>query len=469
MLPLWTLSLAFIAVATPELPPPPQLDERLLAAFQPHDRQRLLETYREALENPTDSELHGRMAMLLHSFGQYELASTFYRRVGSMEPSNFRWPYYLGVARTSMGRDAEAIRGLRRAIELDPDYLPAQLRLAKLLRTVGNWDQSRKIYRTVVQRHPDCARAHYGLGRVQFAQGETQAALKSYQTASRLAPDFGAAQYGLGTVYRSLGEKEKARRHLLLFKRTHGGPPPLADPLLDALRRLQSIAEDHYLRGLEFQRRGQNAEAFGEFKRTLKEDAQHAGAHANLFFSFLTLGDFVKAEEHYQAAHRLDPRLHEIHHNLGILRTLQKRDREAEEAFRKALELNPFRAESHYLLGTILANGGQVREAEKRFRLAIENRSQFIDAHFQLGLLLQKQGRDTEAIGHFLKTLTIEDERTPVCLYVLAYSYGRLGKLDKAIDSAAKAQERAFAAGQHELVADVEKLLRRLRQAGKRP
>ena len=468
MLPLWTLGLAFIAVATPESPPPPELAERLLAAFEPRDRHRLLETYREALANPTDGELNGRLAMLLHGFGQYELASTFYRRVGSIEPSDFRWPYYLGVAMTAIGREAEAIPALRRAVELAPDYLPAQLRLGKLLRTVGDWDESSEIYREVVRQHPDSARAHYGLGRVQLARGETQAALKSYRTASRLAPDFGAAHYGLGTVYRSLGEAEKARRHLLHFQRTHGDPPPLADPLLDSLRRLQSKAEYHYLRGLEFQRRAKNSEALGEFEQALKEDPRHAGAHANLFFSFLTLGDFVKAEEHYQAAHRLDPRLHEIHHNLGILRTLQERHREAEEAFRQALELNPFRAESHYLLGAILENGGQVREAENSFRLAIENRSQFMDAHFQLGLLLQKQGKDAEAIGHFLKTLTVEDEKTPVCLYVLAHSYARVGKIDKAIDSAVKAQEKAFSVGKRELAADVGNFLRRLRQAGKR-
>ena len=110
-----------------------------------------------------------------------------------------------------------------------------------------------------------------------------------------------------------------------------------------------------------------------------------------------------------------------------------------------------------------------MREAEKRFRLAIENRSQFMDARFQLGLLLQKQGRDAEAIGHFLKTLTVEDERTPVCLYLLAHSYARLGRLDKAIDSAVKAQEKAFSVGKRELAADVGKFLRRLRQAGERP
>lgn len=469
MLPLWTLSLVFIAATTPESPPPPQLAERLLAAFEPRDRQRLLETYREALANPADSELNGRLAMLLHGFGQYELASTFYRRVGSIEPSNFRWPYYLGVAMTAIGREAEAIPALRRAVELAPDYLPAQLRLGKLLRTVGDWDEGGKVYRQVVEQHPDCARAHYGLGRVRFAQGETQAALQSYRAASRLAPDFGAAHYGLGTVYRSLGEAAKARRHLLLFQRTQENPPPLADPLLDSLRRLQSRAEFHYLRGLGFQRRAQISEALGEFERALKEDPRHAGAHANLFFSFLTLGDLVKAEEHYQAAHRLDPRLHEIHHNLGILRTLQKRDREAEEAFRQALELNPFRADSHYLLGAHLDNAGQSGEAEKHFRLAIENRSQFTDAHFQLGLLLQKQGRDEEAVGHFLKTLTLEDERTPVRLYVLAHSYARLGKTDKAIETAVKAREKAFSVGKRELAADVGKFLRRLRQAGRRP
>ena len=120
-------------------------------------------------------------------------------------------------------------------------------------------------------------------------------------------------------------------------------------------------------------------------------------------------------------------------------------------------------------MGANLANGGQVREAEERFRLAIENRSQFMDAHFQLGLLLQKQGRNAEAIGHFLKTLTVEDEGTPVRHYVLAHSYARLGDLDKAVDSAVKAQAKAFSMGKRELAADVGKFLQRLRQAGKRP
>ena len=83
-------------------------------------------------------------------------------------------------------------------------------------------------------------------------------------------------------------------------------------------------------------------------------------------------------------------------------------------------------------------------------------------------MLLQKQERDEEALPHFLKTLTVEDESTPVCLYVLARSYARLGHLGKAIDSAAQAREKALSAGEGELAADLQKFLEQLEQVRKR-
>ena len=466
---LGTLSLAFVEVPTQQLAPFPALAEPLLAAFEPDDRQRLLETYKRVLANPTDGEINGEMAMLLHAFGQHELASRFYHRARSLEPSDFRWAYYLGLGLAAVGQEGQAIPVLRSAVELDHNYLPAQLKLADLLETLGDWNESGRIYTELVQRYPDCAQAHYGLGRIQLARSEAQVALKSYQKACQLFPDFAAAHYGLAMVYRSLRDVERARRHLLLFEQSRGDQPPLEDPLLDLIGQLHSKAEYHYLQGLEFQNRGQIRQALGAYERTLEENPQHTMAHANLFFTYLTLGDLEKAEQYCQAALKLDPRLHETHHNLGILRRLQSRDQEAAKAFQKALELNPFRAESHYLLGTILADEGQPGEAERRFRLAIENQPEFRDAHFQLGLLLQKQGRDEEAVPHFLKTLAVEDESTPVFMYVLAHSYARLGDLPKAMDSAAQAREKALSAGNRELAADLETFLQQLEQARKQP
>ena len=56
-----------------------------------------------------------------------------------------------------------------------------------------------------------------------------------------------------------------------------------------------------------------------------------------------------------------------------------------------------------------------------------------------------------------------------MCLYVLAHSYARLGKIDKAVETAVKAREKASSLGNRELAADVGRFLRRLRQAGRRP
>ena len=208
--------------------------------------------------------------------------------------------------------------------------------------------------------------------------------------------------------------------------------------------------------GWDFSGRAQISEALAEFERASKEDPRHAGAHANLFFSFLTLGDLVKAEEHYQAAHRLDPRLHEIHTTIWVFyerfRSATGKRKELSGRPWNSIPFGPIRITSW---APIWTTPDRPERRKKHFRLAIENRSQFTDAHFQLGLLLQKQGRDEEAVGHFLKTLTLEDERTPLRLYVLAHSYARLGKTDKAIETAVKAREKAFSVGKRELAADV--------------
>ena len=116
-----------------------------------------------------------------------------------------------------------------------------------------------------------------------------------------------------------------------------------------------------------------------------------------------------------------------------------------------------------------MAQEGRIKDAEHHFRQAIENQPDYRTAHFQLGLLLQKQGRDAEAVPHFLKTLTVEDERTPVYLYLLAHSYARLGHLDQAVESATQARKKALSVGKGELAADLDRFLQQLRQAGKRP
>lgn len=457
--------LVFSDLRAQDLPPIPQLSPRQREILEP----RLQQAYARVLEIPDDVEANGRLAMTFHAFDQFELAAVFYQRCDLLQPGTFRWPYYLGVVRGAEGKTSEAIGILRKARTVDPDFLPARVRLAELLLATDNQEEAKTIYRQVLKQHPDCSQAHYGMGRVQAARGQWRAAIQSYRRALTLSQGFGAAHYALATACRELGMLDEFQENMRLFQQNRGRSPQLDDPLLETVAALRSHAEYYFKEGLRLQAEGRFEPAIVEYRRALEEDPEYARAHANLCLAQLLLKRLDQAEHHCQLALELDPNIHEIRHNLGLLRRLQGRNREAEEAFRRALEIDPFYAESHYLLGAVLAQEERPKGAEHHFRQAIENRPDYRTAHFQLGLLLQKQGRDAEAVPHFLKTLTVEDERTPVYLYLLAHSYARLGDLDKAVESAAQAREKALSVGKGELAADLARFLQQLRQAGERP
>ncbi len=465
LVPVAVFVLAATLVWAQDVPPLPQLSPRQVKAFEP----KLQEAYRKVLERPTDVEANGYLAMTFHAFDQYDLAAAFYQRCVVLQPGTFHWPYYLAIARAAWGKTGEAITILGKARALDPDYLPARIRLADLLQASGNEEEAEAIYTEALEQHPDCSQAHYGIGRIQSSRGEWQMALQSYRKALELSPDYGAAYYGLATAYRQLGELERYQENVRLFQDHRGQKPQLDDPLLKPVAALKSRAEYYFKEGLRLQEQGRVEQAIVEYQRALEEDPEHARAHANLCLAELLSNRLDKAEQHCQTALKLDPSIHEIRHNQGLLRRLQGRNQEAVEAFRKALEIDPFYAESHYLLGTVLVQEKQYEDAEQHFLQAIKNQPDYRVAHFQLGLLLQRQARDAEAVPHFLKTLAVEDERTPVCLYVLAHSYARLGDLDKAVDSAAQARRKALSAGRKDLAADLESFLQQLAQAQKQP
>ena len=466
----WAAPVVFLLLVSSDLwaqdlPPIPQLLPRQLEILEP----KLQQAYAKVLEFPNDVEANARLAMTFHAFDQFELSAVFYQRSDLLQSGTFRWPYYLGVVRGAEGKTSEAISILRKATTVDPNYLPARVRLAELLLATHNQEEAKTIYEQVLKQHPDCSQAHYGMGRIQSSRGQWQAAIQSYRRALTLSPGFGAAYYALATACRQLGMLDKYQENIRRFQQNRGRSPQLDDPLLKTVAALRSYAEYYFKEGLRLQEEGRVELAIVEYQRALKEDPKYARAHANLCLAQLLLKRLDQAEHHCQLALKLDPNIHEIRHNLGLLRRLQGRNREAAEAFREALEIDPFYAESHYLLGVVLAQQERLKDAKHHFRQAIENQPDYRTAHFQLGLLLQKQGRDAEAVPHFLKTLSVEDERTPVYLYLLAHSYARLGDLDKAVESATQAREKALSVGKGELAVDLERFLQQLQQAGKRP
>lgn len=442
---------------TNDLPALPNLS---LQNFLPAVREQVQKAYDAVVAHPRDSAANGELGMVLQAYSELQGAEVAYRRARLLAPSHFDWIYYLAQIRATQGDCDDAAKLLREALELDPGYLPARLKLAECLRTSSQWEESTAIYSAILKAYPDSAEGHYGLGKVQMASHNVRAALESYRRACELSPEFGAAHYGLALAYRTLGEEEQAQQEFQRYEKNKDSGPPARDTLMEYVRALNCGAAIQIHAGYDLERAGKLQEAAEAHERALKIDPTGVQAHVNLISIYGRLKQPEKAEEHYHQAIELAPEDVDAYYNYGVLMTDLGLFEKAEQAFRKALSINPSHSEAHNNLGVLLEQRGMYAEAEVEFQAAIALQPGYRLAHFHLGRLLVNRRDFSAGIQHLLKTVQPEDDGTPGYLYALGASYARAGERTSAVKYLREARDKAEFRGQHQLLASIENDLR---------
>jgi len=448
---------------TPAVPELPRLS---LDNFSPGIQEQIGEAYSYARSHPGDAAASGRLGMVLQTYGLLQEAAVCYRRAGQLEPNVLQWAYYLGVVEADQGKCDGAASTLRLALHIDPDYLPAKLRLANCLLASAEWDTSGRLYADIVEQHPDNADAYYGLGRVRAARRDLAGAAVAYRKATELFPEFGAARYALALTYRALGKADQAGEQLHLYEKNKVGVPPAGDPLLAEVHALNRSATYQVQYGAELEKQGKLEESAAAHEKALEIDPQLVQAHINLIELYGRLGQFEKAEEHYRTAIRLNPDSAESFYNYGVLLLSTDKFQLAEDPFRKTIEINPYYSGAHNNLGYLLERRSSFSEAEAEYRKAIENRPADRQAHFNLGRILVNQKKYLEGIQELEKTIEPEDENSPRYVYALGAAFARSGDRQNALRYIRQARDGAAARGQSALLTSIERDLRALEAPG---
>ena len=115
-----------VTFSTESLPPLPKL---YLQQFLPAVRKQVQEAYDAAVAHPRNAAANGKLGMVLQAYSQLEGAEIAYRRAHQLAPSHFGWIYYLGRTQADQGNCDGAVKSLRKALTLNPGYLPARLRI----------------------------------------------------------------------------------------------------------------------------------------------------------------------------------------------------------------------------------------------------------------------------------------------------------------------------------------------------
>jgi len=135
------LGLAYFDLAT-STHAAPDLREayRILSQLPPLERQ--------------DPAVEADLGSVLLAQGETDFAVRMYTRAAAQQPSNARYAYCLGTALERAGKMEDAVKELRRSIELDPSQPDAYLELAQLYRKAGREAESRSALREYLSFMP---------------------------------------------------------------------------------------------------------------------------------------------------------------------------------------------------------------------------------------------------------------------------------------------------------------------------
>lgn len=327
----WSLGQAERAPVLPELP---RMNSSALPGAA---RAAIQEAFDTAAAHPRDAAANGKLGNVLYAFGFLAEAEACYQRARLLDPVAFRWNYYLALAQADRGNWEGAAATLRESLRINPEYLPAQLKLGGYLLALGKWQEASELFEAVVKKHPASAEAYYGLGQAQAVRKDLDSAVESLRKASELFPQYGAAHYALAQTYKRLGKMDQAVEQLGLFEKTPASAPEAEDQLMDEIKALAVNASDDVRRGMELAEQGKLEEAVAALEKALQANPKLVEARVNLVSLYGQLGQSTRAEEHFQAAVRLDPKSSANHYNHGLLLASQGRFSDAEGEFRKTL------------------------------------------------------------------------------------------------------------------------------------
>ena len=441
-----------------ELTPLPELPWE---EFTPEVREQIESSYEKAVTAPDDAEAIGQLCMLLHAHLLHEPAEACYQRARALDPEKFRWTYYLGIVVDTLGRRSEAIALIRQAVELAPEYAPARVRLADMLRETGELEASEREYRKAIETNPELASAYLGLGKLLLARERWEEAVTAYVKATELAEDYAPAYYGLGMAYRKLGKVPEARGALRRYQQVKDMKTPSFDPEFEAVAAVLGITEAPESPSLDIPRSGLE-KAAAELERALKEQPLLLSAHTTLIGLYWELGRPDKSEEHYRAALKIDPRNPTVHYNWALVQLLKGDFAEAEREFRKALRFKPDYDDALVQYGVLLERRGEVQKAVQQYQAALKVNPDHRRAHYHLGLILFRLGERQAALEHFQQTIKKQDRETPRFLLLMALVYSELGDREKVRQYLSDARKLAVALEMDAFVAQLDAERRRL-------
>ncbi len=313
----------------------------------------------------------------------------------ALQPTESRWPYYIGLARRLAGDFDGAHQAYERALQLQPDDIAVRFRVAQMDHELGRDDEAATLLNKVIADAPNTAIAHKLLGEIAAMRDDPAAAITHYEAVLALQPKASSVHSPLALAYGKIGDSAKAREHRALIGTA---PPTIDDPLQRDLEQLKVgpsawiIQADH---ALDI---GDPVAAATLATKALSQDAGAVRAYLYLGDARADLGDREGAIEAYQKAAALDPSNDKIHAELGKRLAESGLLDAAEAAYHQALKQDPTNADASLGLAELLRRSGRFEAALSMYAAALKSPTAPTTALVQKVFCLVNLGRYAEAL-----------------------------------------------------------------------
>jgi len=121
---------------------------------------------------------------------------------------------------------ARGVEEIRKAVELQPDHIPALVSLAAIYRKQGETETAREYADKALKLDPADFATHVTLGRILLDTDDTAGAIRELEAAVKLAPTSPESHLNLASAYAKMGRKNDAAREREAFRRLHKATDP---------------------------------------------------------------------------------------------------------------------------------------------------------------------------------------------------------------------------------------------------
>ena len=304
--------------------------------------------------------------------GFFDAATIALENASLLAPKDGRWVYVRGMLARANKQEAVAQNFFELAFQLDKEYLPIRMAVARMKLANGDIEGARRLLAEYVASHTDQAIAYAFLGDIALRQKRYAEAITHVQRALALDPAATQLYALLADAEAGAGNAKAAAE-----ARSKAGPgaPALSDTLTEGFFGVAPslrTAADPTTKDLAEAARLLGLGQYGGARKHLDDALKRAPDDATVLALYARVeaasANLAAAKSRAAAAVAADKDSALAHLSQGVAQEMSGDDGAARRAYEAAVRLDPKLAEARELLGTLLMRTGRNEESITQYR-----------------------------------------------------------------------------------------------------